>query len=341
MPDFSQSAKAVTRSMDQVFDASQKSFDFTAISKAAIKGRSLERRAASEAEGRVALAGINAVAKTKSTKIRMDAKKEAEAIKKPARKMAGVVGALGSLAGAAVLAKGAKADKAAAEKRDAAYEARTARIENILSNRDNVGTTPYQEIPEFDTSKLVDLNTDPLPGAESTDSSNSSSTVTDTSSTTATTDTSSTSQPTVKQFASMSLAGPSDVDALTPEDYKYLAYAIDSEAGPGKDRYGVAASILNRVKSDKFPGTVKDVIFQDGQYEGVYKGLSNYNPGIAADLSSDAGKTQINSALKILDGRTDFKGQSQLQHRSNKGNKGGMMDPMFDTKGNFFHYHWQ
>ena len=34
---------------------------------------------------------------------------------------------------------------------------------------------------------------------------------------------------------------------LTDEQYKYLAYAISGEAGPGDDQYAVAASILNRV----------------------------------------------------------------------------------------------
>ena len=83
------------------------------------------------------------------------------------------------------------------------------------------------------------------------------------------------------------------------------------------------------------------MIYQDGQYEGVYTGLSKQSPDIAADLSSDSGRNEILKALKVLDGRTDFKGQSMLKYRSNKGNKGGIMDPMFDPKGNFFHYSHQ
>ena len=93
-----------------------------------------------------------------------------------------------------------------------------------------------------------------------------------------------------------------DLSKLTDEDFGHLAYAISSEAGPGKDRYGVAASILNRVASDKWPGTVKDVIFQDGQYEGVYKGLSKQSPDIAADLSSrlDAMKLKALASLMVV-----------------------------------------
>ena len=67
-------------------------------------------------------------------------------------------------------------------------------------------------------------------------------------------------------------------------------------------------------------GTVKDVIYQDGQYEGVYKGLSRPSPDIAADLSSDKGRAEILKALDVLDSRTNF-GQSMLKYRSNKGNK--------------------
>ena len=86
---------------------------------------------------------------------------------------------------------------------------------------------------------------------------------------------------TPETYQSQPLATAVDVSKLNDDDFQHLAYAISSEAGPGKDRYGVAASILNRVSSDKWPGTVKDVIFQDGQYEGVYKGLSKWDSGIA------------------------------------------------------------
>ena len=58
---YSQSAKAVVRASDQIFDAAMSGKpDFTSISKEAIKGRSLERRAVTQAEGKVAQAGITA-----------------------------------------------------------------------------------------------------------------------------------------------------------------------------------------------------------------------------------------------------------------------------------------
>ena len=103
---YATSANAVVKSSDQIFDAAMSGRpDFTAISKEAIKGRSLERRTAMEAEGQVAKAGINALTKVKQTKIKADTAKEVSNIKKPARRMAGIVGGLGTLSGAMLLNK--------------------------------------------------------------------------------------------------------------------------------------------------------------------------------------------------------------------------------------------
>ena len=103
--DYSQSAKAVTNSADKIFEASRSSApDFTKISKEAIKGRSLERRTATEAEGRVARAGIDALRQTKKTRIQVDTAKEVKR-KRPARRMVGIVAGLGGIAGAALMNK--------------------------------------------------------------------------------------------------------------------------------------------------------------------------------------------------------------------------------------------
>ena len=111
--DYSQSAKAVTSAADQIFDASRASApDFTKISEAAIKGRSLERRTATEAEGRVALAGIDALRQTKKTRIKVDTDKEVSDIKRPAKRMAGIVAGLGAISQAALMNKNLKEDKA-------------------------------------------------------------------------------------------------------------------------------------------------------------------------------------------------------------------------------------
>jgi len=316
---YATSANAVIRNSDAIFDAAMSAKpDFTKISKEAIKGRSLERRAVTKAEGEVASAGIKAAGDVKGYKEKGEAIKAYGQKKGGQARMAGALGALGSLAGGFVIKQGRLADKKAADERDVQFgemiEATRAAYEKGLeSNKPG-------ERPKPPTYVAPELMTYPTGSGNSSGGAQSSTPTT---------------------YQSQPLATSVDVSKLTDDDFQHLAFAISSEAGPGKDRYGVAASILNRVSSDKWPGTVKDVIFQDGQYEGVYKGLSKWDTGIASDLSSDTGRAEINKALSVLDGRTDFKGQTMLKHRSNKGNKGGMMDPMFDPKGNFFHYSHQ
>jgi len=120
---------------------------------------------------------------------------------------------------------------------------------------------------------------------------------------------------------------------LTDEQYKYLAYAISGEAGPGDDQYAVAASILNRVAEGR--GSVEQVVKASGQYEAYEKGTMKYSPEIEARLKSPEGQAKLVAALESLQGRTDFKGQSELQNRVVS------EDPMYDSKGNFFHYSYQ
>ena len=58
-------------------------------------------------------------------------------------------------------------------------------------------------------------------------------------------------------------------------------------------------------------------------------------PEIENRLKSAEGQARLVAALERLQGRTDFKGQTQLQNRVAGG------DPMVDALGNFFHYSWQ
>ena len=120
---------------------------------------------------------------------------------------------------------------------------------------------------------------------------------------------------------------------LSDEQYKWLAYAISGEAGPGDDQYAVAASILNRVAEGR--GTVEQVVKAHGQYEAYEKGMMKMSPEIEARLKSPEGQARLVAALNRLQGRTDFKGQTEL------GNRVAAEDPMVDKKGNFFHYSWQ
>ena len=64
----------------------------------------------------------------------------------------------------------------------------------------------------------------------------------------------------------------------------------------------------------------------------MYKGLSRSSPEIAARLQSPEGQRKILEFIKILNGRTEFKGQSMLKNRVPS------EDPMFAVSGNFYHY---
>ena len=124
-----------------------------------------------------------------------------------------------------------------------------------------------------------------------------------------------------------------NIDSLTDQDYNDLAYAISSEAALGTDdEFGVAANILTRFKVGGYGNTISEIINAPGQYEGVYKGLSRPSPEIAARLKSPEGKARIQEFIRRLDGRTEFKGQTQLKNRV------ASEDPMFDPAGNFYHY---
>ena len=121
--------------------------------------------------------------------------------------------------------------------------------------------------------------------------------------------------------------------ALTPIDYDHLARAVQVEAAPNtRDEFCVAVSILNRVRSPHYPNTVADVVYAPGQYEGFLY----WNPAAKQSVVKRLKDNQkLIDAYSVIGDRTDFKGQSQLPHRV------VAEDPMCDSRGNFFHYHWQ
>ena len=124
---------------------------------------------------------------------------------------------------------------------------------------------------------------------------------------------------------------------MPPHSYTCLAEVVQVEARRfTDDEYGVAASVLNRVASPEFPDTVCAVVYSQGQYEGVSTNYSlKADPDLVLKLKSPEGQLKIVEALEVLDGRTDFKGQSQLYNRIVD------EDPMFHPEGNFYHYNWQ
>ena len=153
---YASSANAVIRNSDAIFDAAMSGKpDFTKISKEAIKGRSLERRAVTKAEAEVASAGLEAFTKTNLTRMREDTKKEIADIKRPAKRMAGAVAGLGAIAGGYVMMEGNKKDKAEraelrtyreqldakADARDAERDKREAELYTYLKGRGNGGSS--------------------------------------------------------------------------------------------------------------------------------------------------------------------------------------------------------
>ena len=125
------------------------------------------------------------------------------------------------------------------------------------------------------------------------------------------------------------------ITGLTVQDYQELAYAVSAEAQRGTDdEFAVAASILNRLASGRYGSSVSEVIRAPGQYEAVYKGMARYEPALAQRLASPEGQRMIVAMLQQLQGRTDFKGQTQLGNRD-------ASDPMFSDRGNFYHYSGQ
>ena len=70
--------------------------------------------------------------------------------------------------------------------------------------------------------------------------------------------------------------------SYTEEDLDLLARIINAEAGcdwiPDWVQRMVGSVVLNRVKSKYFPNTIREVIYQPGQYGPVYNGMIHYTP---------------------------------------------------------------
>lgn len=123
---------------------------------------------------------------------------------------------------------------------------------------------------------------------------------------------------------------------LSAEDKKNIAYIVSSEAHRGSDDiYGVAGVVLNRMESPNYPSSAYDVGHQKNQFEAVEKGMAYHDPELVNQLFSEEGLKKLEEARKILDGRQSFKGQALLQNRV------AAEDPMFHSKGNFYHYDYQ
>lgn len=71
-------------------------------------------------------------------------------------------------------------------------------------------------------------------------------------------------------------------------DIRLLSCLIQAEAG-NQDAEGmclVADVVMNRVRSDRFPNTVKEVIFQEGQFGVVTDGALDNAKGNISDMAA-------------------------------------------------------
>lgn len=69
-------------------------------------------------------------------------------------------------------------------------------------------------------------------------------------------------------------------EAYSEEDLYVMAHVIMGEAGGNSWdlKIGVGSVVLNRVKDERFPNTIYDVVFQNGQYACTWDGNYNKEP---------------------------------------------------------------
>jgi len=305
--------KAATAVTNKAFSAARENAtDYTKLAKTAIDTRTAEKLMAMRAETAVTKAGINALSDAKQLEIRARTRNKLDKINNK-RRMAGGIAALGKVAGAGYLAfrDNTKGREYPTADTSSIYERFKETRDKLIDEREGKRTT--FKPTEFDPK---DSSISGVTGSSNSDSTGG----------------------TAGKVTSGSAAGAStfDMNTLTTKDYDDLAYAISSEAALGTDdEYGVAANILTRLQTGKYGDSVSAIIHAPGQYEGVYKGFSKPSPEISKRLQSPEGQAKIQEFIKRLDGRTEFKGQSML------GNRVKNEDPMFDPRGNFYHYSWQ
>jgi len=99
-----------------------------------------------------------------------------------------------------------------------------------------------------------------------------------------------------------------DESEYSQADLKLLACLVHAEAGNQsyEGKLAVANIVLNRVKSSKYPDTIKDVIYQPGQFSvaasgSLAKQLANFN-----DYNSNSQRLTIKAAKAALQGANNI-----------------------------------
>ena len=135
------------------------------------------------------------------------------------------------------------------------------------------------------------------------------------------------------------------LDSLSPEDKKWVAFGVSGEAYPNSpDEPAVAAVILNRMKQTG--KSAYDVIHAPGQFAAVtgigHAPTAKHVPGLQEKLFGTKGLANLESTMQLLNGRTQFRGQTLLHNRGRSGNPDldgdgrPDLDLMVHPKGNFY-----
>lgn len=87
--------------------------------------------------------------------------------------------------------------------------------------------------------------------------------------------------------ATLAGAGSVETEAEKPytdEDLYVLSHIISAEAGNCSEdmMLSVGSVVLNRVQDDRFPNTIEEVVFQQGQYSPTWNGAYYAEPTEAA-----------------------------------------------------------
>lgn len=111
--------------------------------------------------------------------------------------------------------------------------------------------------------------------------------------------------------AGMKLRIPSKVYVVdfTPEERDLLARLIHAEARgePLEGQIAVGAVVINRVKSDKFPNTITEVIYQKGQFSPIALGTMpkvSHESAVEAAERALAGEDPTGGALFFYNPKT-------------------------------------
>ena len=166
--DYSASARAVTQSMDSMYDTSRRTApDFNKIAQTALEARSQERRAVMQAESQITRQGIKSKTDVELVNLDEKTKQNVKDIKRPAKRMAGVVAGLGTLTTAWMTKK--DMDKDAAD----AAELKALRDEQIGLLREQVELSKtrsqQQEVDQLTTITELQDEIDSLQSSSGSD----------------------------------------------------------------------------------------------------------------------------------------------------------------------------